>query len=122
MKWYYNLKIGTKLILGFIVVALLAGIIGFYGITNMNIIKNNTTIIYDNVTVPLEQLANISITFQRQRVITRDIVLYSNLEDRQYRADVIKDYDQTIEELVNSYEKTIVDNAGHQQLNILNQI
>lgn len=29
MKWYYNLKIGTKLILGFIVVALLAGIIGF---------------------------------------------------------------------------------------------
>ncbi|NLK03212.1 MAG: hypothetical protein GX319_02240 [Clostridiales bacterium] len=122
MKWYYNLKIGTKLILGFIVVALLAGIIGFYGITNMNIIKNNTTIIYDNVTVPLEQLANISITFQRQRVITRDIVLYSNLEDRQYRADVIKDYDQTIEELVNSYEKTIVDNAGHQLLNILNQI
>lgn len=107
MKWYYNLKIGTKLILGFIVVALLAGIIGFYGITNMNIIKNNTTIIYDNVTVPLEQLANISITFQRQRVITRDIVLYSNLEDRQYRADVIKDYDQTIEELVNSYEKRL---------------
>ncbi len=31
MKWFYNLKIGTKLILGFVVVALIAGGIGVMG-------------------------------------------------------------------------------------------
>jgi methyl-accepting chemotaxis protein len=31
MKWFYNMKIGTKLISGFIIVALIAGVIGIVG-------------------------------------------------------------------------------------------
>ncbi len=36
MSWFYNLKIATKLITGFIVVALIAGAVGFTGISNIN--------------------------------------------------------------------------------------
>lgn len=60
-----------------------------YGIINLNVINNNSTVMYDNVTLPVEEMAHISITFQRQRVITRDIILYSNQEDKQYRADLM---------------------------------
>ena len=40
MKWYKNMKIGKKLILGFIVVALIAGAVGVIGYININEIGN----------------------------------------------------------------------------------
>ncbi len=36
MKWFYNMKVGTKLLAGFIVVALIAGIIGVVGYTGLH--------------------------------------------------------------------------------------
>ena len=36
MKWYLNMKIGVKLILGFITAAIIAGVIGVVGIVNFN--------------------------------------------------------------------------------------
>jgi methyl-accepting chemotaxis protein len=35
MQWYYNLKISVKLISGFMLVALIAGVIGYVGVTNI---------------------------------------------------------------------------------------
>ncbi len=40
MKWYLNMKIGKKLILGFVVVAVIAGIVGVMGYTSINEIGN----------------------------------------------------------------------------------
>lgn len=34
MKWFYDLKISTKLILSFLIVALIAGIVGTVGLVN----------------------------------------------------------------------------------------
>lgn len=42
MKWFYNLKIRTKLLSGFILVALVVGIVGYVGII---ILKNWTILI-----------------------------------------------------------------------------
>ncbi|PKM95215.1 MAG: methyl-accepting chemotaxis protein [Firmicutes bacterium HGW-Firmicutes-1] len=39
MKWYYNLKVGAKLISGFIIVAMIAGIVGIVGYSGMSEIK-----------------------------------------------------------------------------------
>ncbi len=36
MKWYYNMKVGAKLITGFVLVALIAGVIGLIGFTSLN--------------------------------------------------------------------------------------
>ena len=40
MKWYMNMKIGVKLILGFIIVALIAGAVGIIGYSSLNEIGN----------------------------------------------------------------------------------
>jgi len=40
MKWYKNMKIGKKLILGFIIVALIAGAVGVIGYININELGN----------------------------------------------------------------------------------
>lgn len=36
MKWYYNLKVGSKIVSGFLLVALVAGVIGLVGLTSIN--------------------------------------------------------------------------------------
>lgn len=48
MKWFNNLKMAQKLILSFIIMAILVGVVGFIGITNMNKINNNADSIYEN--------------------------------------------------------------------------
>lgn len=70
MKWFYNLKIGTKLIGGFITVALIAGVIGFFGITKISQINKGSELMYQRVTVPLSELSDISTSFQRVRIST----------------------------------------------------
>ena len=39
MRWYYNLKIRTRLLAGFIIVALIAGAVGMFGYTGMKAAK-----------------------------------------------------------------------------------
>ena len=39
MKWFYNMKISLKILLGFFMVAFIAGIIGVEGVLNINKIK-----------------------------------------------------------------------------------
>lgn len=46
MKWFYNLRIATKLIIGFIIVAFIAGIVGVVGIINVHKINNMDTDLY----------------------------------------------------------------------------
>lgn len=36
MRWFYNMKISTKLISGFVIVALMAAVVGVVGLKNIN--------------------------------------------------------------------------------------
>jgi len=108
MKWFYNMKISSKLITGFIIVAIIAGIIGIVGVVNINLINNNDTILYEKMTVPISQLAQISELYQRQRVILRDIMLLSNAEDKNTQVENIKSKDIEAEKISAEYEKLVI--------------
>jgi len=75
MKWFLNMKITTKLISSFIIVALLAGIVGAVGMSNVTTIDENGHVLYANMTVPLAEAAEMAKLFQRIRVNTRDMIL-----------------------------------------------
>ncbi|MGE5315246.1 MAG: methyl-accepting chemotaxis protein, partial [Acidobacteriota bacterium] len=70
MQWFRNLHIARKLAITFFVVAALAGLIGYVGIMNMRILKNDDTRLYEKMTLPLVHLNTMSGSFQRQRVTT----------------------------------------------------
>ncbi len=105
MNWFYNLKIGTKLLTGFITVAIIAGIIGTIGIVSMNSIDASYTKMYETNTVPLEDLNKAAVAFQRVRVN----ILYIIINDKKSTEymDLIKGYEKTMEDEFSSYEKTI---------------
>ena len=53
MMWFKNMKIVMKLMLGFIVVALIAGGIGAVGVINIRTIDEKDTYLYTHMTVQI---------------------------------------------------------------------
>jgi methyl-accepting chemotaxis protein len=69
------MRIGTKLILGFLLVAIIAGAVGAVGIFNLRALEEADTYMYQYMTVPLSELAVIMESYQRMRGNVRDILL-----------------------------------------------
>jgi methyl-accepting chemotaxis protein len=90
MKWYINLKVGVKLIIGFTLVAIIAGIIGIVGAVNIKTIDDADTALYETMTVPLGEMVLIVEAYQRLRGNVKDILLAETPEE-------IEDYESRIE-------------------------
>jgi methyl-accepting chemotaxis protein len=75
MKWFLNLKTGMKMILGFIVVAIIAGAIGLVGIFNLMEIEEADQKLYETMTVPLKEMVVFVEAYQRMRGNVKDILL-----------------------------------------------
>ena len=108
MKWFYNMKISTKLIVAFILVTIITGIIGFIGITDIRSLNKNDTELYENMTVPITQLGQISTSFQRMRVDMRDMIIAQTPEDIADYGNRIKERRAEIDQYAASFEKTMI--------------
>ena len=75
MKWFLNLKVKAKLILGFSIVAVIAAIIGIVAIINIKALDDSDTILYKRNTEPLGYMVDVATSFQRIRVNVRQITI-----------------------------------------------
>ncbi len=75
MKWFYNLKISIKLIIGFMLVAAIAGVIGVIGIMSLKSVENADTELYKRNVIGLELIGDLSTTYQQFRVSSHDLML-----------------------------------------------
>jgi methyl-accepting chemotaxis protein len=112
MSWYQNLKISVKLLSAFIIVALVAGVIGYEGVTKIKEIDDADTKLYEKITVPIGQLQDISTFFQRIRVNTRDLMLADNKTDETKYLANIKELRAGIDKAAAEFEKTILTDEG----------
>jgi len=112
MAWFSNMTLKGKLLLGFITVAIIAGIIGGYGIYNIRLLDAANTKSYVATTVPLEEIATISVSFQRIRVNSRDFIGATTPDKREQFAGRIKELQETIDKNAVSFEKTIYTDEG----------
>ncbi|HHV08861.1 MAG TPA: methyl-accepting chemotaxis protein [Clostridiales bacterium] len=67
MKWFYNMKIRSKLICSFIILAALTGIVGVFGVSNMGTINQRSESMYHNNFIPSQDLKDIQIALQDVR-------------------------------------------------------
>lgn len=107
MRWLNNIKVGTKLIIGFIVVALLAGIVGVIGITKIKKVDQNYTSLYLDYGVSIADIANVSISFQRLKINLNNITMYRDGRDMSDYVNRIKNYDAKIQESLKKFEESI---------------
>jgi methyl-accepting chemotaxis protein len=106
---FNKLKIGSKLIGGFLVVTVISVIIGVVGILNMNKIVAANTYLYEKVTTPVVELVGIAMSFEIILRESRDLVLENDLEKIEH---IIKEIDESREEMngsVEHYKSTLVD-------------
>ena len=68
MNWYNNLDLKKKLLGGFTLVALIAGVVGAVGITKIKQLDDADTALYEQNTQPLGHLTGIVNEFQKIRV------------------------------------------------------
>lgn len=118
MKWFHNLKIAAKIISAFFLIAIVAGIIAYIGIVNIETIDDADTKLYREITVPIGQLVNISTAFQRTRVNIRDMILFKDdiykISDYENR---IKQRDAEIRQNAAEYEKLLFSVEGRNLYN-----
>jgi methyl-accepting chemotaxis protein len=112
MAWFYNLRMRTKLLTGFVLVALITGLVGFVGIKEIRVIGIDDAKLYEKMTVPLADMARISTAFQRMQVSARDIIAAATPEDKQHFSGVIKELRAAIDENEVDFEKTILTDEG----------
>lgn len=88
MKLFNNLKIKTKLVTGFSIVAIISIAMGVFSIFNINKLNAQDTVLYKNMTVPLDQIGRVSTAFQRIRVNSRDMIIANT--DAEIEENIVK--------------------------------
>jgi methyl-accepting chemotaxis protein len=116
MQWYDDLKISTKLVSGFLLVALVAAAIGLVGIEEIDKINRADSMLYEKLTVPLGDLGEIAVAFQKVRIDLRDLVETDDSGEKERIKEQIKSLRASIGEKVSALEKTIVTEEGHRLL------
>ncbi|MDK9707251.1 MAG: MCP four helix bundle domain-containing protein [Desulforhopalus sp.] len=112
MGWFYNMTLKGKLLAGFISVAIIAGVIGGFGIYEIQEMEAADTKLFAQIAVPLGEISQISTDFQRLRVNSRDIITADTAEKRENFAGRIKELQESISKLADSYEKTLYSEEG----------
>ena len=109
---FKNMSIGKKLIGGFVIVALIAGIIGFIGIAKIRAIGAADTMLYEKITVPTAQLLKISTSFQMMRVEVLYLLRSTTKVEKETHVNAIKGLQEIIDKEAFAYEKTILTDEG----------
>lgn len=122
MQWFNNFKIRTRLLAGFILVAFIAGIIGFIGIQQIRKIDERDTLLYEKMTVPISQLTKMSTFFQQVRVNTRDIIIAQEPEEIENCAEKINQHRKELSQELEAFEKLIMSQEVRTAFNHLQDI
>jgi methyl-accepting chemotaxis protein len=112
MKWFYDLNVSVKLFMSFLIVALIAGVIGYEGISSLKSANSSDEILYQKNTVPLAQMNVVGVSFQRQRANILELIC-TNAEDK--KQDLLKkshDRDTDISTNLNFFEETLLSEKG----------
>ena len=121
MKWFNNLKIGAKLVSTFVIVALLAGVVGIVGIFNIKQVNKNYTELYQNFGIATANIGKASTDFNSIRAATRDILLSDSAEDRKNYNNLIKDLDTDIQKNLKALYNSLKTEDGQKVYTELNE-
>ena len=112
MKWFYDLKLGAKLMSGFIAVAIIAAVIGYFGIRQLHTMEAADAELYEKDTLPIAQLQHISTSFQMMRVNLRDMISASTPQEQKEKAQRIATLREDVARTAAEFEKTVTTDEG----------
>ncbi|MTI57257.1 MAG: methyl-accepting chemotaxis protein [Geosporobacter ferrireducens] len=103
MKWYLNLKTGTKIISGFLILSILIGLVGFIGITNMKVINEGMNVMYHDRLIPIQLLGEIQKNVMSIRMNLFHLLMYENKLSVSEVKKIINELKDETDELIKRY-------------------
>lgn len=109
MGWFRNLKIKTKLVSCFVLMAVITGIVGIIGISSMSRLNQSAEEMYHNNFIPARQLAVFEKNLQLIRVNYYLMLYEEDLSKYQQRVDEINGWVEENDRILNQYKETSTD-------------
>ncbi|WP_309121686.1 methyl-accepting chemotaxis protein [Paenibacillus sp.] len=106
-RWFLNMKLRHKLVSAFVVVAVIAGVVGVFAIVNLKDITTRDKEMYEVNTRPVVLLGQWSGLYQNTRVAVRDVLLSDDPAYKQERADRVVELFEDMEPLLAEFEASI---------------
>jgi len=107
MSWFSKLKLSTKLVSSFAVIALLAACIGGVGILQLRSANERTKYLYTNKTQGIELICEVYANFQKVRVMMREAILAKDPARFAVVSTAIRTYSDSIDAKLGLYQKLI---------------
>lgn len=105
-KWFENVRISKKLIIGFLFVSFMGIVVGVVGIINVNNMINSQQETYDQCTLGIEYSSEAEISLLDLRTMVRDLYIYYDTDKAEYISEISSQLD-TLETQIENYSGTI---------------
>ncbi|MBJ6752342.1 methyl-accepting chemotaxis protein [Geomonas anaerohicana] len=112
-----NLKVGTKLLSAFLLVAVMSAAVGGIGILKIRQIDDADTHLYEGITAPLGDVAQMSIAFQRVRINLRDFVEAKQEGERQEALATIQKLRKEVGERAEKFKRALDNDEESKRFN-----
>ena len=107
MNWFYNMKISKKLFSSFVIVSLLAGVLGVVGVINIKSGDSSYSALYTDYGAGMAELGYLGMDVINMRTKVRDLILHSNDQDIQKDIEAIKAIDDDVAVRLGRVEPTL---------------
>ncbi|WP_338554802.1 methyl-accepting chemotaxis protein [Paenibacillus sp. KS-LC4] len=106
MNWFYNLKISVKLISAFLIVAIILGVVGLFGIYNLGKMNASQDDMYFNNLIPVKEAYEAQVNYTRLRVQIRNLYMHDTEQQKQAELATIRETIAQVESAVDRYRAT----------------
>jgi methyl-accepting chemotaxis protein len=83
MKWFYDMKIGTRLMTAFILVGAITAVVGYIGIRSLSQVADQAAASYANDTLGVAVIEQINVDLKQAARSEKNILLASTVEQRE---------------------------------------
>ncbi len=107
MKWFYNLEIRSKLIIGFLAIVLLTAILGGLAIYGIKAISQADAELYSRHTQVVQGVSLISANYQKVRITLTDTILDKTMDEKVKHGNDLITFNDAITLQLGEIEKTV---------------
>ena len=106
MRWFKNLKISVKLLLAFLIIALIAGFVGIFGIVSLSDMSSNNRTLFANHGDSQGYLGYVYGIYQEQRSLYRDVVIDQDADAAAETQQTATESDKELMSYLSKYKET----------------
>ncbi|BAK98888.1 methyl-accepting chemotaxis protein [Oscillibacter valericigenes Sjm18-20] len=112
-KWFENLKISKKLMVGFLLVSMLGIVVGITGIFNMISMNNSREETYNQCTLGIVYSTGAENAFNNVRSAIRNLYIYYDTDKEKYSEEITAGM-ESVQTQLDSYSKTLSDSQDQE--------